>query len=231
MTVKSPSYNRLEDGHSSSTDDSYSDTDSDSDGDNHLDDDDNDSDNSDSDSHRGRELNTSENVIVLFRLQNLRAVSICNFLFAVLALAYLGVNLVMLVCNYMLTDGCFEDAKPPHHRGGTALSASSSSASVFDAQCGSPVSVYTFHMIEFSSTFLFSVLQACALLLSSPKGMRNAYELSPGRLRLVLFFSVVVSFVPAMLIWLNIEAFETVAHEIEYSVRFRLNSTPEVDQS
>eukprot|EP00614_Pseudopedinella_elastica_P022314 CAMPEP_0172628868 /NCGR_PEP_ID=MMETSP1068-20121228/164332_1 /TAXON_ID=35684 /ORGANISM="Pseudopedinella elastica, Strain CCMP716" /LENGTH=262 /DNA_ID=CAMNT_0013439229 /DNA_START=121 /DNA_END=909 /DNA_ORIENTATION=- len=87
--------------------------------------------------------------------------------------------------------------------------------SMFVARCGSPVSIWEFHIIEFTATFIFSVAQACALLFNT-SDFAGIYE-NPDVLRIVLVFSVAFSFIPTFLIWLNIQAFEVWAHEIEYS--------------
>ena len=144
-------------------------------------------------------LNESPNVILLFRLQLLRTMSDTNFILAVLTLAYIGVNMVMITFNHL--DHNDDECGDP---GG-----------VFVARCGSPVSTYVFHLIEFTATFCFSILQAVALLYT-PKSMMNIYD-NPHALKVVLFFAIVVSFVPTLLVWCNVEYFEVVAHEIEYS--------------
>jgi hypothetical protein len=120
-------------------------------------------------------LNESPNVILLFRLQLLRNMSDTNFLLAVLTLAYIGVNVVMTIFNNL--DRNDENCGDP--------------PSVFVARCGSPVSDYVFHLIEFTATFMFSVLQAVALLYT-PKSLMNVYD-NPTALKIVLFFAIVSS--------------------------------------
>mmetsp|Transcript_15376 Transcript_15376/g.30833 ORF Transcript_15376/g.30833 Transcript_15376/m.30833 type:complete len:446 (+) Transcript_15376:46-1383(+) len=143
-------------------------------------------------------LNESPNVILLYRLQSLRTMSDTNFFLAVLTLIYVGINTVMIVLNYL--DNENGDCSDPDD--------------VRIARCGSPVSPYTFHMIEFTATFIFAVIQAFALLYT-PKSLLNIYD-NPFTLKLVLFFAIVVSFVPTLLVWCNLERFEIPSHEVEY---------------
>jgi len=147
-----------------------------------------------------RELGESRNVFLLFRLQTLRMLSIANVILAVLALAFVGLNLVMVALNFLNHNdaGCDDpDSK-------------------FVARCGSPVSIWTFHIVEFSGNFFFSLVQASALLCTPRSTETASIYGNPNVLRLVLVFSVLVSLVPTLLIWFNIEVFEVPAHEIEY---------------
>lgn len=81
-------------------------------------------------------------------------------------------NLVMLYCNYLLRDGCddapsqLSSSAPPSDYPGPQSAVSADPAdetselegvggSVFVAQCGSPLSIWSFHMIEFTATFFF----------------------------------------------------------------------------
>jgi hypothetical protein len=118
-------------------------------------------------------LNESPNVILLYRLQTLRTMSDTNFMLGVITLAYVAVNIVLLGLNYMNKND--DDCGDPDD--------------VTLARCGSPVSDYIFHRIEFSATFMFSVLQAFALLYT-PKTQLTIYN-NPVVLKLVLFFAIV----------------------------------------
>ena len=130
-------------------------------------------------------------MILLFRLETLRSSSSANFLLAVLALAYAALNIVMVALNRLNNNGA--DCGDP-------------AGSVFEARCGSPTSVWTFHVVEFTATFLFSLVQASALLFA-PRQAKTIYG-DPGTLRLVLVFAVVVSLVPTLLILFNVDTFE-----------------------
>jgi hypothetical protein len=105
-------------------------------------------------------LQESSNVLLLYRLQSLRLKSFANFLLAVFALLFGGLNLVMIVLNSMNHND--QDCDDPRSR----KYQPPSEHSVFEARCGSPVSVYTFHLVEFTATFVFSLVQAFALLCS-----------------------------------------------------------------
>ena len=122
-----------------------------------------------------------------------------NFVLAILSLAYVGVNICMSVFNYL--DRNDDPCGDPED--------------VYTARCGSPISTFEFHAIEFTATFFFAVLQAFALLYT-PKSLLNIFE-SPIVLKAVLFFAIVVSLIPTLLVWCNVSTFEVPAHEIEYS--------------
>ena len=112
---------------------------------------------------------------------------------------YAGMNMVLLAFNYLgkNDDDCGDKE------------------SVFIARCRGPVSKSLFHRIEFTGTFVFCLLQAVSLLYT-PKSLMNIYD-NPAALKVVLVFAVVCSFVPALLMWCNVEEFETVSHQVEYS--------------
>lgn len=76
------------------------------------------------------------------------------------------------------------------------------------------MSSYRFHILEFSSTFIFALVE-CISLTSTPKSILNIYN-NPNLLKLILFFNIVVSSFPAVLVILNYEFFEIVSHQVEY---------------
>ena len=76
------------------------------------------------------------------------------------------------------------------------------------------VSEKTFHLLEFWATFVFAIVE-CISLTSTPKSLLTIYT-NPIVLRLVLFFNIVASSLPAILMTLNHEYFEIISHEIEY---------------
>eukprot|EP00668_Euglena_longa_P010788 GGOE01013086.1.p1 GENE.GGOE01013086.1~~GGOE01013086.1.p1 ORF type:complete len:321 (-),score=118.25 GGOE01013086.1:1151-2113(-) len=76
-------------------------------------------------------------------------------------------------------------------------------------------SVYTFHTLEFWSTFVFSLVDVVAVM-HSPRPLRNICD-KPQLLKLLMSLNITVSFVPAVLITSNIERYEMIAHQIEYS--------------
>jgi hypothetical protein len=161
-------------------------------------------------------LKESSNIILLFRLQLLRTMAGVNFAIAIFTLIYLALNVVLIVCNAMLVSDCDE----AHHLSAPTSAIKNahkptSEPSIHEPQCGSPISIFHFHVTEFTATFVFSIVQAIALLFT-PKSSMNIYE-NPGTLRLVLVFAIVISAIPTLMIWINIEVFEVAAHEIEYS--------------
>ena len=144
--------------------------------------------------HRGSggsaSLNTSGNVLLLSRLQKLQAMTDANFAIALLCLINCGINITMLYFNY-----CINEAKIS----GTEQ----------------PISDNVFHGIEFWATFVFAVVEAFALM-NSPKTLASIYE-NPLMLKLILFFNIVATFVPALLVTINLEEFEVLSHELEYA--------------
>uniref|UniRef100_A0A0G4HQR4 Uncharacterized protein n=1 Tax=Chromera velia CCMP2878 TaxID=1169474 RepID=A0A0G4HQR4_9ALVE len=73
----------------------------------------------------------------------------------------------------------------------------------------------TFHLLEFWATFMFTVVDIMALVYS-PKSLGKIYA-NPTILKLVVFFNLVLAFIPAVLISIDLEMFELPSHEIEYA--------------
>lgn len=71
-----------------------------------------------------------------------------------------------------------------------------------------------FHILEFTMTFVFAVVE-CISLTSTPKSLINICN-NPLVLRLVLFFNIVASSLPAVLIILNYEYFEIIRYVLLY---------------
>ena len=134
-------------------------------------------------------LNQSSNVLLVYRLQDMRASAFINFVLALLCLGYCAVNMVLILINYL-----------------NAKAESMGEEEVVDE--------LTYHLLEFWATFSFSVVE-CISLVATPKSLIKIYK-SPLVLKLVLFFNIVVSLVPAVLVTLNRETFEIFSHEIEY---------------
>eukprot|EP00586_Coscinodiscus_wailesii_P017693 CAMPEP_0172504032 /NCGR_PEP_ID=MMETSP1066-20121228/174744_1 /TAXON_ID=671091 /ORGANISM="Coscinodiscus wailesii, Strain CCMP2513" /LENGTH=266 /DNA_ID=CAMNT_0013280025 /DNA_START=334 /DNA_END=1135 /DNA_ORIENTATION=+ len=76
------------------------------------------------------------------------------------------------------------------------------------------VSDKVFHLMEFWATFGFAVAE-CVSLVNTPKSLLRIYA-NPLTLKLVLWFNIVASLVPAILVTLSLEEFEILSHEIEY---------------
>jgi hypothetical protein len=71
-----------------------------------------------------------------------------------------------------------------------------------------------FHMMEFWATFMFSVVE-CITVVYTPRPLSRIYR-NPLRLKIVLFFNIVATLVPALLITINQEEFEIMCHNLEY---------------
>lgn len=138
-------------------------------------------------------LNSSSNILLLFRLEDFQRRSKLSFWLALVSLLCCGVNIVLVCLNYTLNNV----PNPPL------------------------VSDKTFHLTEFWSTFLYSLVEAYALV-TSPKTMVTICN-NTIFLKVLFFFNVVAALVPALLITMDLEYFETTAHEIEYINEFSLS--------
>ncbi|CAB9504015.1 expressed unknown protein [Seminavis robusta] len=123
----------------------------------------------------------------------MRQLANVNFTLALLCLVYCGINMTLIFVNYVNS----------HYEG---------------EEKDAPVSPIMFHLVEFWATFCFAILE-CISLISTPKALRTIYN-DPLMLKLILFFNIVASFVPALLVTMNLELFEVVSHEIDYSKLF-----------
>mmetsp|Transcript_34127 Transcript_34127/g.64954 ORF Transcript_34127/g.64954 Transcript_34127/m.64954 type:complete len:309 (-) Transcript_34127:700-1626(-) len=131
-------------------------------------------------------LNFSSNILLVHRLDEMRRMEDINFTLAIACLFYCGINFALIVVNYVNS----------HH------------------EDSPPVSERSFHLLEFWGTFVFAIVE-CISLTSTPKSILNIYN-NPLALRLILFFNIVATSVPSVLISLNYEYFEIISHEIEY---------------
>jgi hypothetical protein len=138
-------------------------------------------------------MNETTNVLVQYQLLDLSKRSETNFWLALICLAVCAINMVLMYLNWVLNNS------------------------------KKPVAVEnrTFHMIEFWTSFVYAIAEACALV-TSPKTMLNIYS-KPLILKLLLFFNVVASLVPAILITLDTEYFERTAHELEFINEFTIS--------
>jgi uncharacterized membrane protein len=133
-----------------------------------------------------RPLNSSQNVLLVYRLNEMRSLERVNFTLAIACLVYCGINIALIIVNYVNSQ----------HREDP------------------PISEKAFHLLEFWATFCFAIV-TCISLTSTPKSILNIYN-HPLALRLILFFNIVASSIPAMLMALNTEYFEVISHQIEY---------------
>ena len=134
-------------------------------------------------------LNQSTNVLLAYRLDALSAMSTSNFVLAVICLIFCGMNIALVYFNYRLNRDDASEDDPP-------------------------ITDKTFHLVEFWATFIFAIVEAFALV-CTPKSLLNIYE-NPLVLKLVLFFNIVATLAPAMLVTINLELYEILSHELEY---------------
>mmetsp|Transcript_40406 Transcript_40406/g.94940 ORF Transcript_40406/g.94940 Transcript_40406/m.94940 type:complete len:314 (-) Transcript_40406:682-1623(-) len=131
-------------------------------------------------------MNVSTNVLLVYRLKEMRQLENLNFALSIICLAYCGVNVALIGVNYVNSH----------------------------APDDPPVSDVTYHLVEFWGTFVFAVVE-CISLTSTPKSLATVYE-NPATLKLILFFNVVATLLPAVLVSLNLEEFEILSHNVEY---------------
>jgi len=133
-----------------------------------------------------RILNSSQNVLLIYRLNEMRSLERVNFTLAIACLVYCSINIALIIVNHVNS----QNPGDP------------------------PISEKAFHLLEFWATFCFAIVTTISLT-ATPKSILNIYN-NPLTLRLVLFFNIVASAMPAMLMTLNTEYFEVMSHQIEY---------------
>lgn len=141
-------------------------------------------------------LKESANILLLARLQDLRTMSFANFLISICCLVYLAINLTCIVLNGYDNDHYGEAGTDEEDSHGVT-------SKVF------------FHNLEFWATFAFAVTEVLALAYS-PKPLGSIYK-NTLFLKFVIFVNIVLTFVTAMLVSINLEEFETISHEMEYA--------------
>jgi len=145
-------------------------------------------------------LNKSTNVILMYRMQELRMLSTVNFALAMAVLLFFGLQVALFVFNVMdrNDDDCGDprDWAPARPR------------------CGSPISDQAFHRTEFVASFFYACIEAFSLVYT-PRAI-SSISSQPMLLRMVLFFDVAATFIPAVLVIANLEIFEVTVHEIEF---------------
>jgi len=138
------------------------------------------------------ELNSTTNVIVMVRANELIQMSRVNSILAITAVLFIAVNLVCIILNSYDND-C--DPDDPH--------------------CSPATTPQFFHNLEFWATFVFNTVDVFAISYS-PKNLSSQYG-NPTLLKLVVLFNVGMSFVSCLLVVINLEKFEVLAHEMEYA--------------
>lgn len=79
---------------------------------------------------------------------------------------------------------------------------------------------FLFHMLEFWATFVFSLVDVFALVFA-PKSL-GAIFYRPIILKILVAASVCISFVPALLMTIDIDRFEFACHNTEYAADFTM---------
>lgn len=137
-------------------------------------------------------LNTTMNVIIIVRANELTTMSRVNTGLAFASVVYIAINILGMVLN----------------------SYDNTCNVKLDASCSPATTPLLFHNLEFWSTTLFNTVDLLALSYS-PKKLSNQYE-HPHLLKLIVLFNVGMSTFSSMLVSINLEKFEILSHEIEY---------------
>ena len=145
-------------------------------------------------------LRKETNILVLVRLNDLKFLRDVNIWLAIGATAYFGVNVVCTVLN------SFSRGEWP---GEAECTLNPSDCPVTTDQI--------FHRTEFGTTWLFSIIEVLAIIYS-PDRQFEAELL----LKFLVFWNVAASFVPAMLVFINLEMFEVPSHQLEYANGFAM---------
>lgn len=136
------------------------------------------------------QLNATTNVLVLVRANELITIAHMNTVLAIVSVFFLAVNLVCILLNAY-------DCNPKA------------------PGCSPATTPIMFHTIEFGAAFVFNTVDVFALSYS-PRTLSNQYQ-NPALLKLIVLFNVCVSLISFLLILINLQKFQVLAHELEYS--------------
>ena len=123
------------------------------------------------------------------RAEALKSISIANFVSSILSLAYAALNIALIYINY-------------------------SNAKAVNSGNELVVSERVFHLLEFWGTFGFCLVQLFALR-QLPRSFDATMD-NARQIKSVLFINVIATFVPALLVTVNMQHFEVISHELEY---------------
>ena len=162
-------------------------------------------------------INYSTNILLAYRLQELKSVSQINLWLSIFCLIYLGINVCLICANYVNYQ--YEQT----HKNDTD----------YDEEDEQPVNDIVYHMTEFWATFCFAVIKYLAIV-NTPKAIITSASSSsaagtqqrssggkmisnPMFLRIVMFIDIVATITPAVMISFSVNTFEIPSHEIEYT--------------
>jgi hypothetical protein len=134
-------------------------------------------------------LNFSDNTLLACRANTLRSLSFGNFIAAILSLVYCGLNISLFYFNYVNAHAKSVGQK-------------------------APVNAQAFHYTEFWGTFGFGIVQLFAIT-QTPKTLVATVN-NPRAVQFILFMNVILTFIPAFLVTVNLNDFEVISHELEY---------------
>lgn len=137
-------------------------------------------------------LNSTSNMLVLVRANELIAMSRVNTCLALLAVLYFATNLVCAILN------SYDNDCDPKAKG-----------------CSPATTPLIFHNLEFWATFFFNMVDLLALSYS-PRTLSSRYQ-HPVFLKLMVLANVGISFLSCLLVAINLDKFEILSHELEYT--------------
>jgi len=128
-----------------------------------------------------------QSAVALATVHDLKVQSTVNMVLSLLAVAFVGVNVVCIVLNSYDND---------------------------DPELGA-CTPSTFHRLEFWATFCFNVVDIFALTYC-PKRL-SSITYNPALFKMIIFVNICGSFISASLVTINLEKFEIPSHELEYT--------------
>lgn len=137
-------------------------------------------------------LNSTTNLLVVVRANEILMMSRVNTGLAIISVLYMAVNVSCFILN-SYDNEC--DPKAPG--------------------CSPATTPYLFHSLEFWATFVFNLVDLLALGYS-PRTLSNQYK-NPVVLKLLVLLNIGMSFWSCLLVTINLEKFEVFSHELEYA--------------
>ena len=151
---------------------------------------------------------------MVYRLQEMQTSATVNLWLALLCLVYLGINISLICVNYVNVEFGKKEQLQLHLQQQQPYNEAAIAAAI---DAGEPVDDTVYHLVEFWATFGFAIVE-CMALANTPKSLYAINgDRNPLFLRMVMFFNIVATSVPAVLISFSIETFEILSHEIEYT--------------
>jgi len=156
---------------------------------------------------------------MVYRLQEMQTSATINLWLALLCLVYLGINISLICVNYINVEFSKKEQLQLHLELQQQQYDEADMAAAIQAaiDAGEPVDDTVYHLVEFWATFGFAIVE-CIALANTPKSLYTINgDRNPLFLRMIMFFNIVATSVPAVMISFSLETFEILSHEIEYT--------------